>query len=133
MAIIAIDEEVSNTSEAKLAANVADWLRKCEKTLDFVHNYEPGELSVIEALQGDPSHKIFDPYGYMSEAPLNKKVESIENDKGKPLARADDISGKLVVTLTTGEELSGRWVEGRREGPGVISGPRLEKVIDSNE
>ena len=43
MAIIAIDEEVSNTSESKLAANVTDWPIKCEKTLDFVHKYEPDE------------------------------------------------------------------------------------------
>ena len=45
----------------------------------------------------------------MSDVSLNKKVESIENNKGKKaFIKADDISGKLVVTSTTGGgELSG--------------------------
>ena len=115
--------------EDKLADKVAQWVRKCEKTVDFVYNYEPTELSVLEALQGDPSCKIFDPYGYICDMPLSKKVERIETVNGKLEEKNDKISGMLVVTLTTGEELSGKWVEGKREGQGLVIGPRLEKVL----
>ena len=129
MAVIEHSEAAQEIHEDKLAEKVAHWVRKCEKTLDFVYNYEPCELSVLEALQGDSNCKIFDPYGYMSDLPLSKKVERIETASGKVEKKNDKISGMLVVTLTTGEELSGKWVEGKREGQGLVMGPRLEKVL----
>jgi len=108
---------------------VAEWITKCEKSLDIVYGQTPEELSVSEALQGNPRLKICDPYGYLSEMPLSKKVQSIENDNGKPVTEVhNNLSGNLLVKLTTGEELSGRWVDGRREGLGALTGPRLEKV-----
>ena len=128
MAIILESDHSGEACAETIAIKVAEWIRKCEKTIEFVYNYEPSELSVLEALQGDPTRKIFDPYGYISEVPLNKKVNSIETYNGKPVNKTDNISGKLIVTLTTGEELSGRWVEGKREGQGTIMGQRLEKV-----
>ena len=128
MAIIVESEDSGEICAENIAIKVAEWIKKCEKTIDFVYNYEPTELSVLEALQGNPKLKIIDPYGYISEAPLSKKVESIETHNGKPINKIDNISGKLTVKLNTGEELSGRWVDGKREGHGIILGPRLEKV-----
>ena len=124
---------MANTRENTLVGSVAEWLRKCEKTLDFVHSHGPADLSVLEALNGDPNDKIYDPYGYMCDVPLSKKIKSIEDDNGKLVEKSDIVSGNLVVTLTTGEELSGRWVEGRREGQGGIRGPRLEKVSHTED
>ena len=46
--------------------------------------------------------------------------------------RESNISGNLEVNLFTGEELSGRWVEGGRDGQGALCGPRLDKVGLSN-
>ena len=128
MAVIVRADDAGEISEEDMAIKVAEWIRKCEKTIDFVHNYEPSNLSVLEALQGDPSCKISDPYGYIYEVPLSKKVKNIETSNGKPVKITDNISGQLVVNLTTGEELTGRWVEGKREGLGLVIGPRLEKV-----
>ena len=128
MAVFVRADDAGEISERDIATKVATWIKKCEKTIDFVHNYEPSNLSVLEALQGDPSCKISDPYGYISEVPLSKKVENIVTSNGRPVKKTDNISGQLVVNLTTGEELSGRWVGGKREGLGLIIGPRLEKV-----
>ena len=120
---MAFIEEFENNS-----VKISAWIEHCEKTLDFVYNFEPRQLSVLEALEGKPNIKICDPYGYISEVPLCTKVESIENEHGKPVNKTDNISGNLTLKLTTGEEISGRWVEGKREGSGFIQGPRLEKV-----
>ena len=128
MAIIVESEDSGEICAENIAIKVAEWIKKCQKTIDFVYNYEPTELSVLEALQGNPKLKIIDPYGYISEAPLSKKVDSIETHNGKPVNKNDNISGKLTVKLNTGEELTGRWVDGRREGQGIVLGPRLEKV-----
>merc|ERR1711892_176704 len=108
---------------------VTEWIKSCEKSLEVVYGQKPGELSISEALQGNPSLKICDPYGYMSEMPLCKKVKSVENEDGKSVAgELRNISGNLLVKLTTGEELSGRWVDGKREGLGALTSPRLDKV-----
>ena len=53
---------------------------------------------------------------------------TIETENGKPLKRESNISGNLEVKLSTGKELSGRWVEGGRDGQGALCGPRLDKV-----
>eukprot|EP00092_Neocalanus_flemingeri_P044421 GFUD01049257.1.p1 GENE.GFUD01049257.1~~GFUD01049257.1.p1 ORF type:complete len:137 (+),score=30.47 GFUD01049257.1:31-441(+) len=127
MAIV-IESYKGEINAENIAIRVAEWMKNCEKTLDFVYSYTPTELSVLEALQGNPSLKICDPYGYISEVPLSKKVESIENENGKPVNKRANISGDLTVKLTTGEELSGRWVDGRREGQGIVQGQRLDKV-----
>ena len=107
---------------------VAEWIKSYEKCLGCVYNSKPGQLTVTEALQGNPSKKICDPYGFISEVPLSKRVESVETEDGKPVNRESNISGNLVVKLKTGEELSGRWVAGGREGQGALCGPRLAKV-----
>jgi len=129
MAIIVVSEDAGKVCAENIAIKVAEWIRKCEKTIDFVYNHEPRELSVLEALQGNPKLKICDPYGYISisESPLNTKVEKIETHNGKPLKSMERISGHLTVNLTSGEELAGRWVDGKREGRGILIGPRLEK------
>ena len=107
---------------------VAEWIQSCEKSLGCVYNSKPCQLTVSEALQGNPGKKICDPYGFISEVPLSKRVESIETENGKPVNRESNISGNLIVKLNTGEELSGRWVEGGRDGQGALCGPRLDKV-----
>ena len=128
MAII-VESDRGEAHVETIAIKVAKWLNNCEKTLDFVYSYQPSILTVSEALQGNHSLKIFDPYGYIAELPLSKKVESIENENGKPINKIEDIYGQLIVKLNTGEELSGRWVEGKREGQGSIHGPRQDKVV----
>ena len=76
-----------------------------------------GPLSLSLKFEKDP---------IISEVPLSKKLDNIETSNGKPVKKTDNISGQLVVNLTTGEELSGRWVGGKREeGLGPIRGPRL--------
>ena len=116
-----------------ITMTVTEWIKNCEKSLEVVYGQKPGELSVSEALQGNPSLKICDPYGYMSEMPLCKKVKSIENEDGKAVdGELRNISGNLLVKLTTGEELSGRWVGGKREGLGALASPRLDKVSVEN-
>ena len=127
MTIIVLSDWGETYTES-IGMKVAEWINNCEKSLGFVYNNKPNELSVLDALQGNPNLKICDPYGYISEVPLSKRVESIENENGKPLNKEANISGNLIVKLTTGEELSGRWVNGRREGPGALYGHRLEKV-----
>ena len=36
---------------------VADWLHKCEKTLDFIFNNEPDDLTDEEAASADNEHE----------------------------------------------------------------------------
>ena len=36
---------------------VADWLHKCEKTLDFIFNNEPADLTDEEAASADNEHE----------------------------------------------------------------------------
>ena len=55
------------------------------------------------------------------------RIESIETASGKEVDR-ENCSGKLTVRLKTGEELTGKFVDGGREGVGFILGGRLEKI-----
>ena len=125
---MAIIVECDTKETANIHMKVAEWMASCEKCLGCVYNRKPCQLTVSEALQGNPAKKICDPYGFISELPLSKKVESIETENGKPFNRESNISGNLIVKLNTGEELSGRWVEGGRDGQGALCGPRLDKV-----
>jgi len=127
---MAIRSDDNNCSEDdnKLGITIADWLRKCEKTVEFIFNNPPEELSVIEALQGDPKNKISDPYGYMGD--ILKKVDKVEKiDKGCEIEEDlwQNISGRMNVVLKNGDELTGRWQDGKRESQGSLGGPRLEK------
>ena len=46
MAVFVRADDAGEISERDIAIKVAEWIRKCEKTIDFVHNYEPSNLSV---------------------------------------------------------------------------------------
>ena len=69
-----------------------------------------------------------DPYGSVLECGEVVGVE--EHSTGEEVG-TEALRGKprrLVVHPREGEVLLGRWVAGRREGPGTASGPWLEKV-----
>ena len=124
------------------------------------------DLNVVEALEGPAQLKLCDPYGYIQDPPLCNKydnivllgvehnfprIASVESATGKMIDHTTnyEISGKLVVKLKSGEELSGlfckfvlvsnpyhyhpgKWENGGRNGQGSISGPRLEKLGVTN-
>merc|ERR1719378_1398341 len=123
--------EEKNIIEDKLATQVKDWLLQCEKTLDFVYGQEQSipPLNVFDALQGPAHLKICDPYGYIEEPPLCKKIKAVEDFSGKLLDKSENYSGKLTVKLTTGEELFGKWVDGGREGQGSIVGNYEDGIL----
>lgn len=50
-------------------------------------------------------------------------------DSGQEVAVESCLKSRsMLVMLSNGDEATGRWVRGRREGLGCVSGPRLEKV-----
>ena len=55
------------------------------------------------------------------------RIQRIETAAGKEVGK-ENCSGRLTVTLTTGEELAGKFIDGGREGQGHILGGRLEKI-----
>ena len=80
---------------------VAEWIQSCEKSLGCVYNSKPCQLTVSEALQGNPGKKICDPYGFISEVPLSKKVESIETENGKAVNRESNKLGLSCAKLSS--------------------------------
>jgi len=117
-------------ADEKLSLKVAAWLRHCENSLDFLFRDDTPHLGVVEALQGPPSLKICDTISGLDEPHFMKKVEKMEDvDSGENVAAEDCLKGRnMLVVLANGDEASGRWVKGRREGAGCHIGPRLEKI-----
>ena len=58
---------VESYARGTFAENIAKWINNCEQTLGFVYFYQPSILTVLDALQGNHSMKICDPYGHLAE------------------------------------------------------------------
>jgi len=116
--------------DEKLSLKVAAWVRHCENSLDFLFRDDTPDLGVVEALQGPPHLKICDPISGLDEPHVMKKVARMEDiDSGDNVAAEDCLKGRnMLVVMANGDEASGRWMKGRREGPGCHIGPRLEKI-----
>merc|ERR1712029_1026033 len=99
--IIIMPEKVNQKTE-NLGEQVAAWLLQCSKSLDFVcdSNISHTPLSVEQALAGPAILKVCDPYGHLEDPPLCNKIESIETNNGKMLAKTETCCGKLSVKLT---------------------------------
>ena len=112
-----------------VSVQVREWVEHCTRYLDFLWGREEDfpPLTVQEALQGPAQLKICDPFGYILDPPLCNRIESVETASGKVVS-PESCCGKLTVRLKTGEELTGKFVDGGREGPGAIIGGRLEKL-----
>jgi len=130
MAITISIDTKDDIEEDKLATQVSEWLSHCEKTLEFIFQNEAPELSVMEALQGPPQVKICDTIGDLDDPYLKKKLASVEDlDTGKEVKEEDRMKTRsMLVKLTNGDEASGRWVRGKREGQASVMGARLEKA-----
>ena len=55
------------------------------------------------------------------------RIESVETATGKVVTK-ENCNGRLVIKLTTGEELAGKFIDGGREGQGHLIGGRLETL-----
>ncbi|XP_023325497.1 histone-lysine N-methyltransferase SETD7 isoform X2 [Eurytemora carolleeae] len=121
---MAITTEIKEHEDktTKIEGEIKKWLEKISKTLDFIYNNEPEELSVSDALSGNPKFKVCDPYGAVYEPPLKDKIEYIEN-----CSRPEKLYGQTYIKLKNGEEIQAFWRGGRREGWGTILGPRFEQ------
>jgi len=117
-------------ADEKLSLQVAAWLRHCENSLDFLFRDDTPDLGVVEALQGAPHLKICDPISGLDEPHVMKKVERMEDmDSGENVPAENCLKGRnMLVVMANGDEASGRWMKGRREGAGCHIGPRLEKI-----
>lgn len=58
---------------------------------------------------------------------LQERMEDM--DSGENVPAENCLKGRnMLVVMANGDEASGRWMKGRREGAGCHIGPRLEKI-----
>eukprot|EP00088_Acartia_fossae_P044428 TRINITY_DN4716_c0_g1_i9.p1 TRINITY_DN4716_c0_g1~~TRINITY_DN4716_c0_g1_i9.p1 ORF type:complete len:266 (+),score=51.09 TRINITY_DN4716_c0_g1_i9:36-833(+) len=125
---IAVENDDNKNEQKSQGEIIRQWLTKIQKSLDFIYNNKPEELSVEQVLSGDAKYKIFDPYSDLCSSPLKNRIFDIHGNRNKSNDLSKVCGGECVVRLKSGEELHGSWREGRRVGHGSLYGPRLEKV-----
>ena len=115
---VLISEQVPDIEEKR--ARLSKFLEEAIKYRRIPGNL-PSEEEEDEEEEGDrlEAHRVGDPHCDLSVASV-RSVEGRTDSAGLPL-------GRCLVTLHTGDELSGVWRRGRREGQGTARGPGLEQ------
>ena len=117
---VLISEQVPDIEEKR--ARLSKFLEEAIKYRRIPGNLPSEEEEEDEEEEeGDrlEAHRVGDPHCDLSVASV-RSVEGRTDSDGLPL-------GRCLVTLHTGDELSGVWRRGRREGQGTARGPGLEE------